>query len=154
MAHKKRGNNVTAHSWARHLRSVGKRLFWGRERFATKQALLDEVNDLLVEDVLDENEIEQRLTVTYEYENIEGTVFVLTSGYPYEGEHVVAITTTFEEAYSVFNNINTGELGLYYGPEYRIAQYRMGQHDQPCINGWWLDSEVYKRKLIERNKKL
>ena len=37
MANKKQGNETTSGEWAKHLRKIGKRFFWKKERKAQKK---------------------------------------------------------------------------------------------------------------------
>lgn len=47
MANVKKGNLTTPMEWAKHLRKVGKKFFWGKERAAEKREIIRQVNDKL-----------------------------------------------------------------------------------------------------------
>ena len=47
MAHKKKGMLTTDGEWAKHLRRIGKRMFWKRERLAERKFVKLEEEDSL-----------------------------------------------------------------------------------------------------------
>lgn len=45
MSHKRKGQLTTHIEWAKHLRKIGKRIFWKGEREAEKRLVSDEVKE-------------------------------------------------------------------------------------------------------------
>jgi hypothetical protein len=44
MSHKRKGQLTVASEWRKHLRKIGKRFFWSKERFAEKKLIEKELS--------------------------------------------------------------------------------------------------------------
>lgn len=114
--------------WAKHLRPIGKKIFWGSERAAVRSDIHSTV--ALNDSGYDEPEQEKEPAELYRYGDFiisKDTVFVAERIYDYEGSIILGIFSSLEPAEEICKNDYTEyQFGKRMnGDSHCVSQYKM-----------------------------